>query len=223
MKLTNAILRPGKILEVLQNGEVVAEVPGLFSSQDKDNLPPIKPMFHGAENSYSQPKVNQEIWVLNMVDNPQQLYWFRKDNIIEKNINIINDENVEVICNRESGLGWATIYFSDGSGWVIQKDESIIQIRKDGSIVLKMDWPNRAIEVSTNGISLGSEGGSAHPAAYGDKVEEIFGDLLTMFNSIKLVAATNPYTVSIANVMKPHIKKIQDKIGSISSNHISID
>lgn len=223
MKLANAILRPGKVLEVLENGDILAEVSGLFSSQDKDNLPPIRPMFHGAENCYSQPKKYQEVWVLNMLDNPQQLYWFRKDNILEKNSNIINETNVEIICNREAGLGWATIYFSDGSGWVIQKDSSIIQIREDGSIVLKTDWPNRSIEITTDGISLGSEGGSSHPAACGDKVEEIFGDMLTMFNSIYLVAMTNPYTMAIANTIKPQIQKMQDKIGLISSQHVTID
>ena len=180
MKLSNGVLRPGKILEVLENGFILAEVPGLFSSQDKDFLPPIEPLFHGGENSFSQPKKYQEVWVLNLEDNPQQLDWFRKDNLIEKNGDLLNAENVEILCNREAGVGWATIYFSDGSGWVIQKEQSIIQIRKDGTIVMKIDWPNRAIEIAENGINLGTEGGSAHPAAYGDVAEDILSDICAL-------------------------------------------
>lgn len=223
MKLINATLRPGKVIEVLENGNILAEVPGLFSSVDKDYLPPIMPWFHGAENSYSQPKVYQEVWVLNLKDNPQQLYWFRKDNISEHNKDIISEENVEILCNRESGLGWATIYFSDGSGWVIKKDESMIQIKPDGSIILSMDWPHRTIELAESGINIGTEGGAAHPAAYGDKIEEILIDLCTLLKSIQLVALTSPYTIAIGNVIKPQVEIIQDKIGSISSQHVNID
>lgn len=223
MKLANAILRPGKVLDVLENGYIIAEVPGLFSSQDIGKLPPIEPMFHGAENSFSQPKKYQEVWILNMVDNPQQLYWFRKDKLVEKNGALLNETNVEILCNRESGIGWATIYFSDGSGWVIQKDSSVIQIREDGSIVMKMDWPKRAIEITENAINIGTEGGSAHPAAYGDKMEDILTDICTLLKSMQLVANTNPYTVMLSKVMKPQIKKIQEKIGTISSQQVYID
>ena len=223
MKLVNATLRPGKIMEVLENGKILAEVPGLFSSEDKDKLPPIEPMFHGAENAFSKPKQYQEVWVLNMEDNPQQLYWFRKDNLIENNKELMAEENVEILCNRAAGIGWATIYFSDGSGWVIQKESSIIQIRQDGSIVMKMDWPHRTFEISSKAINIGSEGQAAHPAAYGDKVEDILVDLCTLLKSMQLVANTNPYTVMLSKVMKPQIKKIQEKIGTISSQHVRID
>ena len=223
MKLLNAALRPGKVLKVLDDGSILAEVPGLFSREDIDYLPPIYPMFHGAENSYSQPKEYQEVWILNMEDNPQQLYWFRKDNINENNEELMTEKNVEVLCNRESGMGWATIYFSDGSGWVIKKDESIIQIKADGSVVMKMDWPHRAIELSSTGINIGTEGGSAHPAAYGDKIEDILIDICTLFKSIESASQSNPYTMLIAGAIKPQISQILDKVGEISSPHVNID
>ena len=38
MRLGNAILRPGKVIEVLDNGKIRASVPGLFSEEYKDKL-----------------------------------------------------------------------------------------------------------------------------------------------------------------------------------------
>ena len=53
MDLSKAILRPGKVIEVLENGKIRADVPGLFSLEDKDKLPPILPFPLGHANTYS--------------------------------------------------------------------------------------------------------------------------------------------------------------------------
>ena len=45
MKLINGTLRPGQVLEILENGKIKASAPGLFLKEDKDNLPPIMPFF----------------------------------------------------------------------------------------------------------------------------------------------------------------------------------
>ena len=45
MKLINGIIRPGEILEVLENGKIKASAPGLFSEEDLENLPPIMPFW----------------------------------------------------------------------------------------------------------------------------------------------------------------------------------
>lgn len=223
MKLVNGILRPGKVIEVLENGRIRADVPGLFSSRDKELLPPIMPFPIGPANSFSQPKEWQEVWVLNFTDNPLQLYWFRKDNFEENDKEILTEENVEVLCNRESGMGWATIYFSDGSGWIIRNDESTIQIRSNGSIVMKMDWPHRTIDINSQCISIGSEGESAHPAAYADKTQEVFNTILGILKSIATVTQPNPYTMMISTVINAQINQLSDKIGTISSPHVKID
>ena len=103
MKLINGILRPGNILEVLDNGKIKASAPGLFSAEDPlELLPPIMPFYElmgSHANSYSTPIVGEECWVLNMQDNPLQLYWFRKDDHIENNKGIFEEggtENVEI-------------------------------------------------------------------------------------------------------------------------------
>ena len=116
MKLHKAIIRPGNVMEVLENGVIKASAPGLFSfSDDPAKLPPIMPWQIGSNcNSFSKPKLYENIWIMNFLDNPRQLYWFRKDRVSDNsNINI-TEENVEILCNRDVNGEWATIYFSDG-------------------------------------------------------------------------------------------------------------
>jgi hypothetical protein len=96
MKLSQGTLRPGRVIEVLENGEIRAAAPGLFSEQDKDQLPPILPFPSWHANTYSAPKIGDEVWVLNFMDNPLQLHWFRKDNYKENLGDIIKEENVDV-------------------------------------------------------------------------------------------------------------------------------
>jgi hypothetical protein len=143
MRLSSGTLRPGKILEVLENGRIKASAPGIFMEEDKDNMPPIYPFFELSPqhtNSYSTPVVGDEIWLLNQSDNPEQLYWFRKDNHVENNKALFNEggvTNVEILCNRSSNIGLATLYFSDGSGWILRRDQSFLQLSPDNSILLK--------------------------------------------------------------------------------------
>lgn len=223
MKLVNCILRPGKIIEVLDGGKIKAEVPGLFNMEDIDKIPPIYPFFGEHSNSYAQPRQYDEVWVLNATDNPLQLHWFRKDDYMKNNAELIKEENVEVLCNRETGMDWATIYFSDGSGWVIKKEDSVMQIRPDGSILLDTSTPHRAIDINSDNISIGSVGRSAHPAAYGDSVEDVLKDLCGLMRAIQTVSKSNPYTTMISTVIGSKIGKIENAIGTISSQHITID
>ena len=68
----------------------------------------------------------------------------------------VSEENVEILCNREVGGDWATIYFSDGSGWIISNGESKIQIKSDGTLLLTNNMPHRDIEISNDAIRLGT-------------------------------------------------------------------
>lgn len=224
MKLINAIIRPGIVVEVLEYGNIKASVPGLFSSQeDKELLPIITPFFIGSHaNSYTQPTELDEVWVINFVDNPQQLYWFRKDNYIENNKEILQEENVEVLCNRESGASWATIYFSDGSGWIIKKDDSKFQIRPDGSLVLQMNWPNRTIDINSENISLGAEGKSEHPAVYGDQLVSFCTELVCLLKKLALTASINPYTAQLSVDLNNGSNKLTNMINKLTSPHVTL-
>ncbi len=223
MKLRQGIIRPGIVVEVLDNNTIRAGAPGLFDRNDKDKLPIILPWPCGInKNSYSQINELDEVWVVNFSDNPLQLYWFRKDDVND-NKDIISEENVEILCNREAGMGWATIYFSDGSGWVIRNSDSKIQIRPDGSILMDTNIPHRAIDVNMGSISLGSVGGSKSPAVYGDELMEVLVKIQVALNIIKQSANMSPYTKPIAIALKSLPSQIEKLIPKIISPNVTLD
>lgn len=225
MKLINGILRPGIVLEYLGEGKIKASAPGLFTEEDKDKLPPIMPFFEifgQHTNSFSEPHLNEEVWILNLLDNPLQLYWFRKDNHLENNKEIPwegDQTNVEVICNRESGLGWATLCFSDGTGWLLKNDESKLQIHKDGSIDLGIGIKNRNIRIDTNCVSVGSD---SHPAVYGDELESFLMDLCDLLQNVQSSAINNPYTSVIGTSIATTLPNLKARIPNIKSQHVKI-
>lgn len=226
MKLNKGTIRPGMVLETFEDGTIKASAPGLFSYiDDPVNMPPIMPWFIGSNsNAFSKLKKYDEVWIMNFSDNPRQLYWFRKDNVQDNSENIpMQEENVEILCNREVGGEWCSIYFSDGSGWVISKGESIIKIRPNGTILLSADIPNRCIDINGKNISIGSEGESAHPAALGDKVEDILMDLCVLLSSVGMSAMANPYTANIGSALLAKLPGITKKIPDVSSQHVTID
>ena len=223
MELMNGILRPGNVLEVLENGCIKAYAPGLFSKEDKDKLPPIMPFFGLHSNTFSSPLEGDEIWVLNITNNPQQLFWFRKDDYKENNKDLIGEENVEIICNREAGSEWATLYFSDGSGWVIKKDDSMIQIRKDGSILLDTQWNKRTIDINDKCISLGSVGESAHKAAYGDVVQDCLRKIQITLETVMTAAKATAQTMPISTAIEAHIYSIKELVPKVTSPNVTLD
>jgi hypothetical protein len=225
MKLVNGILRPGKVVEVLEHGKIKAGAPGLFTTWDHELSPPIMPFWEligGHANAFSTPLKGDEVWILNMTDNPLQLYWFRKDDHIDANKEIFEEggtENVEILCNRESGVGYATLYFSDGSGWMLRNDDSRLQIFPDGHIELGMNWPHRTIKIDSEAIFLGD---GAHPACYGDETADILLEICGLLQALGKVAKTSPYTMALGPLFDK-AKKIQENIPGIKSTHVKID
>lgn len=215
------------VLEVLEDGNIKASAPGLFSFEDEPSkMPPIMPWFIGSNcNTFSQPKVNDDVWIMNFEDNPRQLYWFRKDRMStnSKNENInMTEENVEILCNREVGGEWMTIYFSDGSGWVIGKGDSTINIKADGSIVLDTSDANRAIDICGEGVYLGGkrDGSDFHPVAFGDETQKALYAILAALKIVQQVAMVNPYTMAIGTALSSQLSSISGKISDIVSDNV---
>ena len=225
MQLSRGIIRPGTVVEVLENGAVKATAPGLFAYTDEpDKLPPIMPWMVGSNsNSFSQLKQYDDIWILNFSDNPRQLYWFRKDNVASNENVPIGETDVEILCNREVGGEWCTIHFSNGSGWVIGKGESIINITADGTICLDTSLPNRCIDINNDNISIGTRGNSAHPVAFGDETENVIMEICKLLNSVANTALGNPYTAAIGSTLMSSVPSIISKIPNISSRHVTVD
>ena len=225
MKLSKATIRPGMVLEVFDDGSIKASAPGLFSIIDNpENMPPILPWFVGSNcNAYSKPNKCDEVWIMNFSDNPRQLYWFRKDRV-DNNENIpMHEQNVEVLCNRECKGEWITLYFSDGSGWIISKGESCIKIKPNGSIILDNGMPNRCIDINNKNISIGSEGTSDHPAAYGDEIEKLLRSLCILLFNVGIKGMSNPYTIPLSVELFSKLPAIIKKIPNVSSQHVTID
>lgn len=221
--MLHATMRPGRVIEVLGSGNVKVSAPGLFSEEDKENLPTVMPFFGLHANSYSEPKIQDEVWVLNVTDNPLQLFWFRKDDRTEHNEELEAEENVEIICNREAGTGYATIYFSNGTGWMFRNGDSFMNIKEDGSILIDPGMDNRKIHCCGGSISLGSENGSAHKAGYGDEIQTALNQIQSCLAAIKMAAAGNPYTKPISTAIGSMPDTLKSQINKTVSPHVTLD
>ena len=224
MELQKCILRPARVVKVLDRNVIKVSAPGLFSTtDDPDLLPPVYPFLELTKNSFSELVVGDEVWLLSVQDNPQELFWIRKPDydmgMEDKAVN----GNLEILSRRESGASWAEIFFSDGTGWIIRNDSSYIGINKDGDITLSVLGNHKTIEINKDGISLGSKGTSAEPAVLGDKLTDVLDYISLIFDTLADVAGQNPYTVPIAliiNTMKPILDK---KIEKICSSYVTLD
>ena len=175
-------------------------------------------------NAFSSVNVGDEVWVLSMSDNPQQLHWLRKDPIDENDTDYFSGKNVEVLCHRESGLGWATLYFEDGTGWVLSNANSKINIRKDGTIVIDPGMPHRVIDCCDGCISLGTEGGSSRHAVYSEELEDILKRICKSLDQVREMAGKSAYTVNIEtglNIDPP--MDIYNDIPTVRSSNVTLD
>ena len=227
MKLSQAHIRPGRVLKLEdENGVIKGSCCGLFTDQDDpEKLPPIYQFPLGGANNFSSMHVDDEIWVLFFDDNPMELFYIRKDIIPETLKDILSKkyEEVEVLASREMPAGMVQIYFTDGEGWIIRNVDSVIQLRKDGSILLDTGSAHRKIDICSNSISLGSESSSAHTGAYGDAVVNTFNILDNILTGIATAAKTSPYTVGIGSAIDALKEMYSDSIGKIESPHVTLD
>jgi len=232
MKLFHGSIRPGKVLEIIEDGAGVikASAPGLFTDADgTEVLPPIYPWPFGHHaNSYSCPKVGEEVWVMSFTDNPLQLHWVRKDDFSEslKDLPLTDEtQNLEVVVNREfEDSKWAILYFSNDDGWMMRKGEDgIINIRNNGSILLKTKFDKRIIDICEDSIALGTEGKADDSAMLYNKWKEWADELLNQFKTTLMNAASaNPYTTSLAPAFQKLATTLQPKIEPVESKHVSI-
>jgi len=227
MQMSQAHIRPGRVLSIEDNkGTIKCCCCGLFSDQDDVSLlPPVFPFPLGGAHNFSSPSVNDEIWVMFFNDNPMELFYLRKDNFSEHLQDLLNKnyKQVEVLASRETAAGMIQLYFADGEGWIIRNEDSVIQMRKDGSILLDAGSAHRKIEISDNGISLGTEGGSAHTCAYGDSTVSTLRTLNSMLKAISDAAKGSPYTISIGVAIDALQSKFESSLDEIESPHVTLD
>lgn len=227
MELSQGHIRPGNILQVVDNqGVIKASCCGLFSEVDSvDKLPPIYQFSFGSANNFYTPRVGEEIWVLFFDDNPLELFYIRKENISE-NLNEIlktKHEECEVLMSKELSAGFVQFYFTDGEGWILRNLDSVIQMRADGSILLDTGSAHRKIDINDNSISIGSIGNSAHTAAYGDEVVTAFRNVVSILNTMVTTCALLPEIAILGTNIKTGISALESQIEKIESQHVTLD
>ena len=225
MELKHCILRPGTVREVLPNGCIRADAPGLFAyDDDTSKLPPIHPfMFGCSTNQFSSVEMYEHVWILNSEDNPEQLCWFKMQKTEQENAELFGLQNVEVLCNRESGFDRAQLYFSDGTGWIIGLGETRIILDPDNTITLTTGDDAMTLDISPSGISLGKRGESSHPAALGDEVTNTFREIYSTLTAAAAAALPNSATAAIGTALTKGLIKIADAMSKIESTHVTLE
>lgn len=225
MKWGNATMRPATVLKVVDTkGTIKVEAPGLFSiTDDPDKLPPVYPLFLGHKNEFSSPVESEEVWVINFTDNDQQLYWVRKDNLDDDKKLLVDDEgDIDILVNRDVNGSWGTLYFSDGSGWVMSRDKSKININADGDIIIQHPNPNRTIAINSDNISLGNaDGKSSHTGTFADELIPILNSITQQFKLLKTALKTSPYTIPASECI--NVAMWEDKISKIESKNVTLE
>lgn len=224
MDLNKCIIRPAKVVKVLENNILKVSAPGLFSqTEDPEKLPPVYPFIETTKNSYSEINENDEVWLLSVKDNPSELFWIRKPDYEFGMMEKPASGNLEVLMRRESGASWAELFFSDGTGWIIRNDSSYISINKEGHITLSVLGNHKTIEINDDGISLGSKGESAEPAVLGDKLTDVLEYISIMLDVLGASAMVNPYTFPLGSVIVAMKPILDDKISKICSSYVTLD
>lgn len=225
MNLIDCNIRPGKVAQVVDTrGCIKVYAPGLFSEQDSpDLLPPVYPLGLQHYGQFSSLLEGDKVWILSNNGNSQQFFYIRY-NIIPTNIKMKldnGDANVEVLFSREGKDGLAQIFFNDSEGIIISNGDAIIKMNED-KILLSTPGVSRTIEISNNGISLGSEGGSSEPAVLGDKLVDVLDDIYNILNNINNNVTNSPYTAHL----KPafiSLESLKNNITKITSSHVTLD
>jgi hypothetical protein len=224
MELKNAIIRPSKVRKVLNNNVLKVSAPGLFSETDNpDLLPPVYPFVELSKNTYSTIDEGEEVWVINCVDNPSELFWIRKPDYEIGMEDKVNGTQVEILTRRESGMSWAELFFSDGTGWVMNNDGSKIVIDSKGNITLQKEGKHRTIEINDEGISLGSAGVSSEPAVLGDQLATYINTLHAMLEALSSAAKTTQYTYPMHLVIELFSKALDAQADRILSSNVTLD
>lgn len=203
-------------------GKIKVEAPGLFAGSEKNNCPPVYPFFGQHANSYSSVNEGDEVWLLSCSDNKRQLHWFRKDNYEEADVGLMDGKNVEILMNRESGIGWATLMFEDGMGWIIRNNNSIVNITTDG-VLLDSGAPHRVIDINSDCISIGSAGKSKYKAALGDEVQKTFESIYALLKSLKSAADMSAYTKHLVPAIESQLESINSRIPKVTSDNVTLD
>lgn len=218
MKLAHGTLRPATVIEVLDDGQIKVDAPGLFDAQDKDGCPPVYPFYGQHANSFSSVAVNDEVWVMSFADNPLQLHWIRKDDFGAVNGDLMEGETVDIFMNRKTGKGNAILMYSDEVGWVMRLNGATIGITQSGDIVLDPGELGGHLIMPNANISTG-----ARPVALGDTMKDICMSISSYMKSTAKVLKANTMTMAASDPLEALASEIDKKLTEIESTTLKVD
>lgn len=211
-------MRPGKVIEILENGNIKVEAPGLFSREDVENLPVVMPWFTGGTNSYNTVELYDWVWILNVSDNPLQLFWFRKDDHKKENAELESLPNIEVLCNKSIGKGRAQLYYSDSTGWVMKAGDANVTITGRGDVSIGSESGGK-ISVSGTKTVLGE---GSEPAVLGNKLSEILQQIAQALLAIQQAANGNYMTAPIGAALATLPTQIGENVPGVLSSDVTV-
>lgn len=230
MELDRCFLRPGIVVEIVdKKGTIKATSPGLFSVEDDHELlPPILPWFQGSNSSYSSPLVGDVVWILHDRSNTQLFHYIRfnrLDDSVSKMLEESEDENIEVIFSRDTSKGLYQLFFSDGTGIKLLRDNSYICIKPNGDIDIVTENSRRSISLSGDSICLGADSENAKSVqthvAYGERVEDCLNTINSILKQLQSLATANPYTSALKPAFAT-LPKLESQISKITSDEVRV-
>lgn len=227
MKLEDCELRPGTVVEVIDEwGTIKAAAAGVFSEEeDPELLPPVYPFMQSSSSSFCQPQVNDLIWLWINRTNPQELYYTFRSDLKSRSSGVLSGKpkDSQILASKDAGFSKSQLYYSSEDGWVMQNDSADIKIDKDNNIRLSTNEAHRTVSVSKEGISLGTEGGSAEPAVLGNQLLSALRKLCACLNNTATAMKANMYTAPAGAELEASIKPVESAIETILSKNVTLD
>lgn len=219
----------------MQQCRIKAHIHGFTKSDDAEIPVDDLPWCYAdaiMQGMYDAPIVGDYVW-LDITRGLYNMTWMHLDMRSEIVRNIFGDENAKakvVIYDdaaRYGGEGEFGIFWTPQKGWNIVYNGTVINIRQDKSIFLKVNSEEHGcIHMTADGkLSFGTENASAEPCVLGnqnkdahqhvlDYVKEVVANIKQVMETLASAAQGNPYTMPLV----PGFKSFATSVETPSNN-----
>ena len=197
-------------------GRVKAYAPGLFDTKtmDKEALPWVYPFCMSGLQRYSTQNTSTKIWILFIPDNPYGYFYipfFEQFSITKDNIS----GETDIIISRVGTGGNVSVHYNSRDGFVSQVNDSKINITSGGDIINSSNGSE--IKIEGGHVYFGSSGGGYEPGVLGNKLQDLFTNMITKINNLSQLAQQSPYTQALV----PGFNELSNQISSDKENILS--
>lgn len=205
----------GKVLDVedpIKQCRIKVSILGYNDKLPIEAVKWIEPMANNVFGSFVLPLVDDFVKIMLDKDN-DYIRWSNLGNNDSNLINSIGDDystafvfgyrNLKAL-GKEGDMG---LYWTNTDGLKLVNNIASLEIREDGTIILKND--EYSLHITKDNISLGSENKSKEPAVLGDQntlalekindsINELHGIISKSISELNTVALVSPYTASLS-------------------------